>query len=150
MGPTVAEPTVQVPVSLIEQMREALVGGPAWASSVVRVANARRALDALLSHLTPTAEPCPVAVEHAPHEWDVNEGEVGFGSRCPGVAAPPSSADMVPGTTFVAQFRAPDNDGDRRFTVMGSFWVRGADERWHVAAGIDPSTIRDVQPPKET
>lgn len=57
-------------------------------------------LKVALSQPTPTAEPCAVIAEHAPHEWDVNEGAVGFGSRCPGVAAPPTTADMVPGTTF--------------------------------------------------
>lgn len=31
---------------------------------------------------------CPSTAAHAAHEWNVNEGEVGFGSRCAGIAAP--------------------------------------------------------------
>lgn len=141
------EKTVPVPVSLIEDAAGSLEASPHQVAQPI----AGR-LRALLSQPTLNAEPmCTCGHEARTHDA-MSAGSFAchvLECRCRTfTATPPSIEDMAPGTTFVAQFRAPDNDGDRRFTVMGSFWVRGTDERWHVAAGVDPSTIRDVVPPE--
>jgi hypothetical protein len=68
-------------------------------------------------------------------------------------AEPPSIADMAPGTTFWAQFR----DTDRRalFVKIGgtTAWpvmdVAAGALAVYSASALDPSTIRNVNPPKD-
>lgn len=115
------ESTVQVPVSLIEQIDRDL-GENAWhpddcpgshpAHCLCAVGDARRALRALLSPPIPTA-------------------------------APPSIADMVPGTTF--RFEGETwavADGGDAVRVSAAGW-----RTYRTLNGFDPSTICDVTPP---
>jgi hypothetical protein len=70
----------------------------------------------------------------------------GFDRATP--AAPPSIADMAPGTTFSCRLAGSLNeyrlevpaDGDR-------FVVHGWGQTWVHREDVDPSTIRDVTPP---
>lgn len=124
------EPTVQVPVSLIE---DALNTSP---SAVERRVNAVRALRALLSQQIPTADEWAA--------WERCEGPRpdGLDDDAPLPSPqPPRIEDMAPGTTF-------------RLAGGNGMWMRTRDGAVHTSGvstfgvGIDPSTIRDVIPPK--
>lgn len=167
-----AEPTVQVPVSLIKQIERDL-GENAWhpedcpgshpAHCTCAVGQARRALRALLSQ--PTAEPS------FPDAYP--EGRYGGPSVQSGIlphavlVEPPRIEDMAPGTQaatarpdgdafgrFVDSFNG-DEAGDIEFMSaldgrVGYAMVGGNDLRAvfeHAIQAIDPSTIRDVTPP---
>jgi len=135
---TVAEPTVQVPVSLIERAGNALLEVPP--SSVN--ASIYSELHALLSQPTPTAEPNNWANGH---RWPCTRFYTSATERdaCTCNAAPPSITDMVPGTTFTA--KTPT--GWRRCLRATGFGVYVAEGQWDYSR-IDPSTIRDVTPPR--
>jgi hypothetical protein len=155
-------PTTQMPTR--EQIFDALNGkwfDDDWDSQInLDVATAGQITDAVLA-LFP--QPGPNA-EHKPDwsDWGLDHPEEGPNCSCGfngsfdecaesrASAEPVSIADMAPGTTFdaVANVR-----GQRR----GPFrWrVRSEDTMWSDAQGygvrperIDPSTIRDVNPPK--
>lgn len=139
-----AEPTVEVPVSLIRSLH----------AEPVLSAYHRAVLAALLSQPTPTAEPVSPRCLFA-HTMVTADGRCG---RCGAqlvdprgqADAPPRIADMAPGTTFVAR-----PSGSPRWLAFSR--LPGADpdvednegDRWRWFA-IDPSTIRDVTPPSGT
>lgn len=111
-----AEPTVQVPVSLIE--RALKVADILYPDGLP----VREELRALLSHPTPSAEPVSIA-------------------------------DMAPGTTFVARYRAGAFHGDAaRWRKVDATLVALASSAGTpvYATQLDPSTIRDVTPPPKT
>jgi hypothetical protein len=123
------EPTVQVPASLIE----ALLGE----SEPSRRVEARRQARALLSQPTPTAEPIDAVsascVDGAAPEQQRETAE------------PPRIEDMAPGTTFTEEVR---------WTVTGtlstgSTVAHSGSGEMRFADRFDPSTIRDVTPPKD-
>jgi len=161
---TGTERTIQVPVSLIERAPHA--PGCQVAGLWILPENGGRAVqqsgkctcwkaevDALLSQPTPSAErddllSCLELGDDGNYHWDTDmldrllERHMG---EFP--AAPPRIEDMAPGTTFTAPLR--DNSEDRRWMVTAhglasSDGSAGVDSKW-----IDPSTIRDVTPPKD-
>lgn len=145
------EPTVQMPVSLIERASDfidmRLPGAPAVLAD----------LRALLSQPTPTAEP---AVEKAWNEgWQSGwanrhqaqpdqDGTVGLSRPIENPytargAEPPRIEDLAPGTRFVIH-RA------EHWTVLPHrVAVQDGHDTGRYLEEFDPSTIRDVQPPKE-
>lgn len=145
----VAEPTVPVPVSLIER----LLGN--------RTTDTWNELRALLSQPTPSAEPpmCGAisaltndpCVEDAGHNGR-HMSIRGFSweplARWEAPATPPSIADMVPGTTFRARVGAAQ--GSNFLMVIEDpahdLLVDSYGQDW-TADDIDPPTIRDVTPP---
>lgn len=151
------EKYVQVPVSLIEQLRreyaDVLPAGVSWSTV--------ESINALLS-TTPTAEPdrvfrcedCGDEFEDD-HYGDAQAHEDQYGHNVPSwttPAAPPSIADMVPGTTFT---EASNGWPRTAWTVGqrhdGMKYIKRQSDGWTVLDldSIDPSTIRDVQPPKD-
>lgn len=140
--------TVQVPVSLIERALTSM--------TTERYDNAAaRELEALLPQPTPTAEhadDCSIDVVTWVPGWE------GVPTALPGHcdcgrgadAKPPRIEDMAPGTTFTARLHLMDGLTDRCvfMRVDGVDVVDDAGARWH-PQDIDPSTIRDVTPPKE-
>ena len=136
---------VQVPVSLIERMPH---GQWCCTRSGVSPCNCHRAqFVALLSQPTPTAEPSPLwCADDTPHDAHRARNEFGGWNECTGRPAPepPRVEDMAPGTTFTAEFHG---DRDMFFRCRDSLARAG---RYLVAMdAIDPSTIRDVRPPKD-
>jgi len=130
-----AELTVQVPVSLIER----LYAG----EDVVD------ALHDLVPHQDsqprPSARPCTCP----PPATHLGEGP---DQDCPKhgdrfhVAVPPSIADMAPGTTFTAELtRYPGRP--LHFSRDHGPYVIGEGFNY-VSAEVDPSTIRDITPPR--
>lgn len=137
-----AEPTVRVPVSLIEQ--EIRVG----MQSVETPKQLARRIETLLSQPTPTAEDDFIKrIRNTTPRTDQSAFDMETQRPLGPPAAPPSIADMVPGTTFrddlgVVYLRMSPREDDFVLTdSRGYFWF---------AYQIDPSTIRDVTPPKET
>lgn len=137
--------TVQVPVSLIESAADAL--------TLVGDMAASNELLALLSQPTPTAEqectcfPVPERL-HTTHYGATDPATtLEPNPDCPlhfPTAEPPRIEDMAPGTTFTAvSLRGPE-----RWTRQ----IDGVTDRhgnvWSIDE-LDPSTIRDVTPPKE-
>ncbi|WIA95840.1 hypothetical protein [Curtobacterium sp. MCBA15_004] len=136
------QPTVQVPVSLIEQIERDL-GENAWhpedcpgshpAHCTCAVGQARRALRALLSQPTPTVGYLPF------------DERAEFPVEVP--VEPPRIEDMAPGTLFWAK----DGKGVwRRLSKTNASVTSVVDlstGRHFPAIHIDPSTIRDVTPP---
>jgi hypothetical protein len=147
----VAEPTVPVPVSLIEDVDAVLSDAQHHddcthsrnlARCTCAIGVARRSLRALLSQSTPTGEPDWPKQTTQP---GVTEEEV-MRRIDRSVGKSPSIADMVPGTTFVTE--------GQRFmriqTASGLGWAPTLVSEGGMFAGaddIDPSTIRDVTPP---
>lgn len=164
------EPTVQVPASLPtrEQIAEARLNAQALAQHVIDVmedddvtervqadlATIERVLDSL-SQPTMTAE----RWKERPHE--VRE-DVDDYSMClcgsPVAAAlhdaePPRIEDLAPGTRFLATPRGWTNptswvvvqDADGHVSAYSP-----VSARWVTQADLDPSTICDVTPPKES
>lgn len=134
--------TVQVPVSLIE-------GHAAFLDRAGYTATANQ-MRALLSQPTPTAV-LTGGIGYPVHEAARREDEH---ARNLAPATPPSIADMVPGTTFVAnpyssdipsRFRVAEED-DLHPQVRYKLRESQTGGGWH-AWSIDPSTIRDVTPP---
>lgn len=128
------EPTVQVPVSLIEDARDA-IDTQDWEH-----ANTRAALDALLSQSTPTADE-PGLTPSELRAWRALDQQKAD-------AGPPRIEDMAPGTTFRADTIATRYGS--RWTVLPSGRVESGMGIGHEASEIDPSTIRDVTPPAGT
>jgi hypothetical protein len=163
----VAEPTGQLPVSLIEELRDAAEvaykgpndtdkirrgypgGGGNLTAAVARVLDV--VADALLSQPTPS-EHCLSTANHTAHEWGGHEGQAGTGYQCPGFTPePPRIEDMVPGTTF----RGRTLDGalssvDLLWFVDAAANVFSIGAHHIDAQRIDSSTIRDVTPPAVT
>jgi hypothetical protein len=108
-----AEPTVQVPVSLIERAVEGLLKAPGRDAILVC-----GELHTLLSQPTPSAEP-------------------------------PRIEDMAPGTTFTVNLLG--SGIDYRVTVpdFGVQYRLVDRDLWVHLRDRDPSTSRDVTPPKE-
>jgi len=113
---------------------------------------------ALLSQPTPI-EHCLLTANHTAHEWGGHEGQAGTGYQCPGTSEPPRIEDMAPGTTLTGAMLPADRGGyrpegwerTRRWFVFGSGkGVRVvSDSGWpYQPEDIDPSTIRDVTPPR--
>lgn len=123
------EPTVPVPVSLIERTA-AEYERDGWPLAAEK-------WRALLSQPTPTAEPKYTKASAAPKRLRVR-GD-GFVTS---PADPPSITNMAPGTRF--------RTDDDTWTVMDSFgdrWLQKGDgDAWDIE-DLDPSTIRDVTPP---
>jgi hypothetical protein len=117
---------VPVPVSLIER----LLGN--------RTTDTLNELRALLSQPTPSAE----------HEVGchacLNRDDAQCNCRAP--AAPPSIADMAPGTTFVGE--TSETRYLSRWTVLASGRIMSGMGIPHDPSEIDPSTIRDVALPE--
>lgn len=150
-----AEPTVQVPVSLIERAVRVLDDGSA---TVYEWDAVQDELTALLSQPTPTTETSSCVIcsrsivrldlKDGTQPWRHAEGtnaHPAVGPLSNGQAAePPRIEDMAPGTTFTAE--VPD-----RWLVQvesdGALFADTCVERKSLEH-IDPSTIRDVQEPK--
>ena len=142
---------MQVPVSLIERVKRAVLDTAFLSQEDAEAVWQRVA--AALSQPTPSAErddllSCLELGDDGNYHWDTDmldrllERHMG---EFP--AAPPRIEDMAPGTTFTAPLR--DNSEDRRWMVTAhglasSDGSAGVDSKW-----IDPSTIRDVTPPKD-
>lgn len=126
------EPTVPMPLSLIEEAADLIESDRG--AKILTVHRFR----ALLSQPTQTEKP------HAPScdGWMQDEGEC----TC-GTAAPPSIADMVPGTTF--SFLRVDGVRVRGFVIDGHITIDVEGSAWRHDE-IDPSTIRDVTVPTVT
>lgn len=143
------EPSVQIQVSLIERIGR--MASDTSAFSAQEWDDLSAVLAAILSQ--PTAE----RWQDRPHEAreDVDDYSMclcGSPVDVPlHVAAPPSIADMVPGTTFTAQVRGFTNPVDWEVLpyVGGGVFARSPSSwRWCSQHDIDPSTIRDVTPPR--
>jgi hypothetical protein len=155
--PRVAEPTVQVPVSLIERVAAELeVDSRIRSASDLRayLVQPREQADRHirqqqhLSQPTPTVEPCtcPPPATHLGEGPDQDCPKHGDRFH----AAPPSIADMVPGTTFTASYGKDLSGTTRWMRCTGpSRCVNVGGVRFDAYA-IDPSTIRDVTPPSAT
>lgn len=132
-----AERTVQVPVSLIESLRNGFNGG--------RINSARQAFNEWDEQSTPTAS-LPGLTASELRAWRSIDAQQ---SARP---APPRIEDMAPGTTFRAR-RNNDNAVWHLWCWTGRALMRiGASTTAQGAIGdmdIDPSTIRDVQVPRE-
>ncbi len=133
------EPTVQVPVSLIERAMKGLLNAPGR-DAILTCGE----LHTLLSQpsTAPTAEPSGTDVLATDEEM----AEFGEAERAR-IPEPPQIEYMAPGTTFWGKF-TPGGEL-RQFTrIEGDYpvLIRGVEYR---ADDIDPSTIRDVTPPKE-
>ncbi|WP_284761533.1 hypothetical protein [Curtobacterium sp. MEB011] len=135
--PQAGEPTVQVPVSLIER----LLGN--------RTTDTWNELRALLSQPTPSAV-LTGGIGYPVREAARREDEH---ARSVATADPPSIEDMVPGTTFTAGWPHTGrpthwvvlNDGVRCIEHGRGYYGTA----WSLHdAPIDPSTIRDVTPPR--
>lgn len=134
--------TVPVPVSLIEHLaRELAIHG---------AHDAAAGLLPLLSQPTPTNEPT-CTCGHAMDEHDLSEtGECQVAvpwcpcMRATDAAEPPRIEDLAPGTTFTA---AATEDVWRWAVRADGLVVSGLGVG--PMAALDPSTIRDVAPPKE-
>lgn len=150
-----AEPTVQVPVSLIERAKDALLELPPSS----RNADLYGELDAMRAQSTQAAEPEPTcACGHIMDDHDLSEsGECQVAvpwcscMKARDAAEPPRIEDMVPGTTFTAEgigVPGTDHPFEVRVATDGTpvlychLHHTGA-RPWYV----DPSTIRDVTPP---
>ncbi len=152
-----AEPTVQVPVSLptrdevaaeVKRVTHAW-SGPSMDEFVNDPPTRKHyaiadAVLALLSQPAPTAEP------RDPDRWKKQAQEMLD-------AAPPSIADMVPGTTFTAEGEGVPGTLHRFevrdvTTPLGDRYLRCLTHEGRGARGsyVDPSTIRDVTPPVVT
>lgn len=157
-----SEPYVEVPVSLPtrEQINSAVGEALFNASNYPRAAmphilghdigplrnKVTEAVMAALSQPNPTAEP----VQH-PCERDGHDDYCGACAMC-GRAAPPSIADMAPGTTFTGEAGigwlpsewtvGERHDGTKYVTRTSDGWVLEPRD-------IVPSTIRDVQIPED-
>ncbi|PYY59975.1 hypothetical protein DEJ17_06295 [Curtobacterium sp. MCSS17_011] len=156
-----AEPSVQVPTreQIANRLIERLRNSGEWPVNEVwqRWQNLFTEYDrdiALFSQPTPTAEPgltARLAELHRPvngHRPHCLSNQPGDGACNCDMVAPPSVADMVPGTTFTAELtRYPGRP--LRFTRDHGPYVIVEDFNY-VYAEVDQSTIRDVQPPKET
>lgn len=143
------EPTVQVPVSLINR----LLGN--------RTTDDLAELRALLVQPTPSATLIPVSlIQNAPHDdwcgarkfprrecdcW--KQWVASLLAKPLPPTAPPSIADMAPGTELTADYHPVT----RRVRVIdtGSVWLRGIDDESPSVRvdDLDPSTIRNVTPP---
>ncbi len=149
-----AEPTVQVPVSLVERAADLLD------KHYLGITGAR--LRALLSQSAPTAEPertyTATDVQEAFErgcvrgEQDANERNCSrrqyekMQASLPPVA-PPSIADMASGTTFTAELTEYPLRPLRFTREVGWYVSVGSVDYAHTE--VDPSTIRDVTPPTE-
>jgi len=135
------EPTVPVPVLVAEAAARHLDReGYHGTATLLR--------DALLSQPNPTAEPCSECQYVEGHRDDCGRLDDYLAHRDD--AAPPSIADMVPGTRLVGRTR----DGvlaleDRVWMVCDHALVASVTGNVLQVSRIDPSTIRDVQAPKE-
>lgn len=131
-----AEPSVQVPVSLIERAIEDAVQkwwdgdqAPEDQGATYLAKAVKTAVLALLSQPTPSAE--PYTPEDGPAPW--------------GYLPTDRIEDMAPGTTFTALVEL-----DFTATTFLGQWVASDPDGHHWVAGdFNPSTIRDVTPPKE-
>lgn len=181
---TVAEPTVQVPVSQVTQWRndlQALL--PPGTYAILRE------IDALLSQPTPSADEPPCTCGHQGFDHGHSEGDGCLHCPCREFAAtPPRIEDMAPGTTRELDERDfPDEEEQRNQAIIDAIddwapsiddmtigttfraphsnletdhvrlWVRTSrglldltdvttDGRYTTVA-VNPSTVRDVQPP---
>lgn len=130
-----SEKYMQVPVSLIER----LYAGEDVVDELHDLVPHRD------SQPTPTAE-ASCECEHTSFDHGHSEGDGCLHCPCKEFTpAPPSIADMVPGTTFMA--RHVRGFWDQFSVECGSLRRQGrgtcgADE-------IDPSTVRDVTPPAD-
>lgn len=151
------EPTVQVPVSLIEDWATQAEDAKAWSA-----ANSMRHL---LSQPTPSAEPVSAAqllreraeADPGSHRESLARG-YGVGD------APPRIEDMAPGTTFTCEYQDWATNGRPKQRYLCAIARSGSTSTrlcfldpsgasLHIREAqqtIDPSTIRDVTPPKET
>lgn len=138
--------TVQVPVSLPTREQIAEVVAEAWRKDGYNADRIADAVVALLSQPNPTAErhayTCTCDACRVPLVNKVAE----LGQA---IAGPPRPEDMAPGTTFTADDAS--NGRTSRWRKEPDGWFS------HVVNGgrqvspqprIDPSTIRDVTPPK--
>lgn len=161
------EPTVQVPVSLIE---DELAYRVRTVASRVRMAEkhdepyprdwveneigaGRERIRALLSQPTPAAEEvrieCPRCKGYGVDPSVQQAGDKVIDcTRCGGdgeVAESPRIGDMAPGTTFMA---ATVQGYSSRWTVAVIGVLDATGMRYSIGY-INPSTIRDVTPPKD-
>jgi hypothetical protein len=177
----VAEPTVQVPVSLIEHVKaliekhqpeeweldayEHSTDGVGCSHCAEIDSNGslgdtfpcepRRDLEsvlALLSQSTPSAEAIPAHCAnlspHAAHDYNPDTLRHHAMRHCSGEGTkPPHREDMTPGTTFTAD--SPDGSGRARFRVLLIKAWNDDRKVGYPFRSFDPSTIRDVTPPKE-
>ena len=130
-----AEPTVQVPVSQVTQWRNDLQAMlPPGTYAILRE------LDALLSQPTPSAE--AMSADEFSARWRGADTAL---RRMSEPAEPPRIEDMAPGTTFTAIL----NGGKRlrTYTVTERRILTESEGGAYALGDIDPSTIRDVQPP---
>lgn len=166
---------MQVPVSLIQSIERDL-GEDAWhpedcpgshpAYCTCAVGKARRALRALLSQPTPTAEfrfSAETGEELRPYQaatgdvrariaaavmpgWTPEAVDAAYGAyMSDDTTAPPSIADMVPGTTFTRTNSTWKVY--KRGAASGRMMVESPEGTIHYLDSIDPSTIRDVVVP---
>lgn len=144
-----AEPTVQVPVSLIDEADVVMREG----TRHERYLMAAR-LHALLSQPTPTAEEvrieCPRCKGYGVDPSVQQAGDKVIDcTRCGGdgeVAESPRIGDMAPGTTFMA---ATVQGYSSRWTVAVIGVLDATGMRYSIGY-INPSTIHDVTPPTES
>lgn len=128
------EPTIQVPVALIEGMpHEDWCAARRFPREQCDCYRSR--FTALLSQPTPTAEPMTLD----------QRAVAAFGPEVLERTGPPRIEDMEPGTTFRAQAYA---QAYQMWRVVNATTVEHQSGFHHHVSVIDPSTIRDVTPPK--
>jgi hypothetical protein len=151
----IAEPTAQVPVSLIERAKNALLEVPPSS----RNADIYGELHTLLSQPSPSALPhfctpgctnenCPVKPLTDAEAAELRAVLSDRGLAMP--VGPPSIADMVPGTTFTAQQWGGATHFPLKAISAERFEVQDDAGGWLSVEDVDPSTIRDVTPPPAT
>lgn len=131
-----AERMIQVPVSLIQKTILALRVNTPQSTRRAR----GEALAALLSQPTPTAE--PMSADEFSARWRGADAVLRGMSE---PAAPPSIAEMVPGTTF-------EWEGHRFMRLSATAQYPLVDDGGFLfdVDSIDPSTIRNITPPGDS